>query len=92
VKKLRIINVTIVYPDGIPGLWDFFCGRVERIIVEVTTRLVTKDMIGNYYSDDQFKQRFQEWLNRLWEEKDNAIEAILSKQSPHLRTGKRILQ
>jgi hypothetical protein len=41
---------------------------------------------------NEFKQRFQERLNRLWEEKDIAIEAILAKQSTHLRTGKRILQ
>jgi 1-acyl-sn-glycerol-3-phosphate acyltransferase len=82
----RIINVTIVYPDGIPGLWDYFCGRVHRIIVEITTRPVSQDMVGSYYTDDAFKQRFQDWLNRLWEEKDAAIETILAKQSTQLRT------
>jgi hypothetical protein len=88
----QIVNVTIVYPDGIPGLWDFFCGRVQRIFVKVTTNPIRNDMIGNYYTDNTFKQRFQEWLNRLWEEKDAAIEAILAEHSIHLHTGRRILK
>jgi 1-acyl-sn-glycerol-3-phosphate acyltransferase len=84
----QIINVTIVYLDGIPGLWDFFCGRVKNIVVDVSTIPVDKDLIGNYYADDAFKDRFQEWLNGLWKEKDAAIEAVLEKQSTQLLSGK----
>ena len=83
----RILNVTIVYPDGIPGLWDFFCGRVGKIHVDVASIPMHTDLIGNFYADDVFKKRFREWMNRLWEEKDANIDAVLAKQSSHQHSG-----
>jgi len=29
-------------------------------------------------NDGKFRQRFQQWLNNLWEEKDRAIEEMMS--------------
>ena len=33
---------------------------------------------GDYDGDGQYRQKFQEWLNDLWKEKDRLIEKILS--------------
>ena len=30
-----LIDVTIVYPDGVKGFWEFLGGRMRRVIVEV---------------------------------------------------------
>ncbi len=77
----QIFNVTIVYPDGIPGLWDFFCGRVKKICVDIAAIPVGKDLIGNYFTDEKFKNHFQSWLNQLWKEKDAAMAVMLAKHS-----------
>src|SRR3546814_21162210 len=29
-----LLDVTIVYPEGSRGFWDFLCGRVRHVIVE----------------------------------------------------------
>ncbi len=75
----QILNVTIVYPEGIPGLWDFFCGRVKRIFVHVDPIPVTNDLIGNYFLDERFKEYFQNWLNQRWYEKDMLMERMLTQ-------------
>ena len=70
----NIIDVTITYPEKVPGLWDFFCGRIRRIIVDAKRMDMQPQLSGNYSTDMAYKKYFQKWLNRLWEEKDQLLE------------------
>jgi 1-acyl-sn-glycerol-3-phosphate acyltransferase len=70
----RILDVTIVYPDGIKSFWYFLCGRVNAINVRVRSLPIDKDLLGDYFNDAEFRERFQGWLNCLWLEKDRQIE------------------
>jgi len=73
----NIIDVTIIYPEGAPGLWAFFCGRSRRIVVNIRAMKMEPRLSGNYSSDPDYRQEFQQWLNRLWAEKDALIEQRL---------------
>ena len=69
----KIIDVTIVYPEGIPSFWDYISGKVGQIIVDVEVAPVGQNMVGDYFGNDIFKGEFCTWLNRMWEEKDEKI-------------------
>ena len=74
-----ILDVTIVYPQGAPSFWDLLCGRVREVIVRVREIPVTEKLRGDYFNDASYRAWFQEWLNRLWLEKDARIAAIRAK-------------
>ncbi|MFH1074840.1 MAG: acetyltransferase, partial [Candidatus Firestonebacteria bacterium] len=73
----KIVNVTIVYPDGAKSFWAFLCGKIGEIKVMVETLPVKKDIIGDYVNNAEFRENFQKWINSVWEEKDMRIDAIL---------------
>lgn len=74
----RILNVTIVYPQGAKSFWAFLCGKVADIRVRVEQLPVTADMLGDYVRDSEFRENFQQWINTLWAEKDRCIENLLN--------------
>lgn len=73
-----ILDVTIVYPQGIPTFMDFMAGRVERVIVRVRKVPVPRHLVGGDYGQDpEFLKAFAEWVQLLWQQKDAQIEALL---------------
>jgi 1-acyl-sn-glycerol-3-phosphate acyltransferase len=73
-----LLDVTIVYPDGIPSYWDMACGRMGRVIVRVQEREVPNHFLqGDYSEDAEYRKQFQAWLGGLWEEKDRKIDSLL---------------
>ncbi len=72
-----IVNVTIHYPAGRPGYWDLLCGNVREVVVHVEKLMIPAEFIGkNYDQDDQYRLAFQQWINRLWEDKDTLLEQL----------------
>ncbi len=69
------VDMTIVYPDGVPGYGEFWLGEVPRIAVDLR-KIEIPDWVlgGNYEDDPDFRQRFQQWVHQLWMEKDQLIE------------------
>ncbi len=79
----NIIDVTIVYPENRSrvSFWQLLTGRIPRITVRVRVLPIPDNMVGKNYEEDMvFRQRVQQWVNRLWQEKDGQIEAILGKE------------
>jgi len=74
----RILDVTIVYPQGIKSFWAFLCGEVNEIKVRIDAIAITEDLRGNYAADRHFRAHFHNWLNQLWAEKDRRIRGLLS--------------
>jgi hypothetical protein len=69
-----LIDVTLEYPDGPPGLGRFIANGVERIRVHVRRVPVPAEMTqGDYENDPAFRRRFQDWLNEIWREKDERL-------------------
>jgi 1-acyl-sn-glycerol-3-phosphate acyltransferase len=72
-----IINVTIVYTPDRVTFWDLFSGRVKKVTVRVECMPIPDEMTaGNYADDPAFRERFQLWLNSIWEQKDLLIEQL----------------
>jgi 1-acyl-sn-glycerol-3-phosphate acyltransferase len=74
----HIIDVTIVYPGGVPSFWSFISGKTRKIIVDFQLLEVGWHIKGDYFNDPVFKERFCKWLNQLWQDKDRKIERLLS--------------
>ncbi|WP_323753972.1 acyltransferase [Marinobacter sp.] len=72
-----MLDVTIVYPGGTPGIWDYMCGRVTKIIVDIRTREVPAQFLGMDYEGDREKRvEFQRWVSAIWAEKDTLIDQL----------------
>lgn len=81
-----LLDVTIMYPEGKPpGFWALLCGRVERVVVDIRGRELASDLFaGDYANDPAFREKFQLWVNELWIDKDQRIEALRQELSvPH---------
>ncbi len=75
-----VLDVTIVYPQGIPTFMDFMTGRVERVVVRVRKIAVPPALQGgNYAEDPEFRKAFSDWVQQLWWEKDAQISALLQQ-------------
>jgi 1-acyl-sn-glycerol-3-phosphate acyltransferase len=71
-----ILDVTIVYPKGTPGLWSFLCSNSTEIKVRVKQMAVTPELL-QAVRDRASRQRFNDWLDKLWDEKDKLIGSLL---------------
>lgn len=75
-----LCDVTIVYPDGPRGFWDFLCGRQRHIIVDIRQLEVPPALLsGSYESDPEFRARFHSWIASLWADKDRRIGELLAE-------------
>jgi 1-acyl-sn-glycerol-3-phosphate acyltransferase len=73
-----LLDVTIVYPEGVPTFWDLLSGKVRQIVVQVREREIPKDLLGgDYEGDPVFRARMQAWVQEMWAEKDLKIEEIV---------------
>ena len=79
-KFSSMLDITIVYPDGIPGFGDFLCGKVKRITVRMRTIEIPKPLLqGDYENDQAFRDSMHKWVQELWREKDKQIEMLTKK-------------
>lgn len=69
----ELVDVTICYPKGAPSFWDFVCGHVKDVRVKVQLLPIDDKIVGDYINNPAFKITFQQWLNTLWQDKDNAL-------------------
>jgi 1-acyl-sn-glycerol-3-phosphate acyltransferase len=85
-----ILDLTFVYPAGLPTIIDLFANRVPEVRVDMRERPIPREFIdGDYQCDAAFRARFQTWMNALWEEKDANIDRMLAGQT--LGVGERPL-
>ncbi len=69
-----ILDVTIVYPGGVPEFWGLCCGDKVDVHVEVRTRPVEQRLIdGDYQNDREFRRHVHKWLGDIWLDKDERI-------------------
>ncbi|CAG67795.1 acyltransferase [Acinetobacter baylyi] len=75
-----LVDMTIVYPDGSPGYGDFWLGDVSKIAVNLR-KIDIPDWVlgGNYEDDEEYRKRFQAWVDQLWLEKDQLIGQMKAK-------------
>lgn len=72
-----MLDVTIVYPDGRGGFWNYLCGRISRIIIDVRVREIPPRFLGmDYENNREIRADFQRWITEIWAEKDARIEEL----------------
>lgn len=71
-KLDAVLDVTIVYPDGVPSFVDALCGRLHEVRVHIERRPVPRP------DGDQpmAAAEVQAWLNELWQDKDERFEQL----------------
>lgn len=77
-----ILDVTIVYAGGASTMMDLVAGRVRDIRVHVRELPIGRDLRGDYEQDAAFRERFQTWINALWQDKDAQIERMRGSTNP----------
>jgi 1-acyl-sn-glycerol-3-phosphate acyltransferase len=74
-----LLDVTIVYPEGAPSLWDLLCGKVKMVIVEVQERKIPTEFLRrSYIEDSEHREQMQAWVSAIWADKENRITQLLS--------------
>jgi 1-acyl-sn-glycerol-3-phosphate acyltransferase len=74
----RVLDVTIVYPEGVSSFWALLCGKLRKIKVRVRSLPVSPELFGDYANDGAFRTGLQRWLNNIWEEKNRSIEEMMT--------------
>ncbi|MGY4534966.1 1-acyl-sn-glycerol-3-phosphate acyltransferase [Pseudomonas sp. TE3786] len=78
-----MVNITIHYPEGNPSFWAFLCGEVPKVVVRYHTLEIPREFLGkDYNSDETYRLGFQQWVNKLWEEKDAELERLHQEFPP----------
>lgn len=78
-----LVDVTIHYPDGRPRFRDLLCGNLRRVAVSFAARPIPGEFLGRSYDqDEEFRLQFQQWVNRLWEDKDAQLERLHQNRPP----------
>lgn len=75
-----MLDVTIVYPDGVPNFINVMCGRMGRVVVECRKLQIPSEFIGETASSEpHYRAHIQTWLNGVWQEKDQRIGELLAE-------------
>jgi len=76
-KLHKLIDVTIAYPNGIPSFFDYLCGKVKVIKVHIRMMPIDSALLGDYQNDAEYRASFQQWVNDLWQQKDQQFERLM---------------
>ena len=77
-KFQAVLDLTIVYPEGIPTFWYFLQGRMHRVVVRARLLPIPQHLINADYSGNpEVRAAFQSWVKQLWREKDAQIAELL---------------
>jgi 1-acyl-sn-glycerol-3-phosphate acyltransferase len=73
-----VLDVTIVYPAGVPTFWDLLCGRVGEVVVRVRQVAIPPALrSGDCARDAQLRGLAVSWIETMWQEKDRCIADLL---------------
>jgi 1-acyl-sn-glycerol-3-phosphate acyltransferase len=84
-----LIDVTIVYPQGVPRFTDLLCGRVGAVTVRVRRREIPASVLGcDPAGDPACRQRVAAWAEQQWVEKDALIDTLQPAHRPAPTAGR----
>ncbi|MDN5664959.1 MAG: acyltransferase [Psychrobacter sp.] len=77
-----LLDMTIVYPDGVPTYSDLWKGNIKRLGVDVRYLDIPAELFagikrGGYENDEQVKAQMFAWIEQVWRDKDQRISAML---------------
>lgn len=76
----KIIDVTLVYPSDVDNYFvNLLSGKIKKIHVQIEAVDIDENLLGDYFNDASYKQKFQHWLNQRWLLKDRFLKDFLAK-------------
>lgn len=73
----RLIDVTIVYPQGTPTFWEFLQGKCSKVEIEIQPYEIPV-MVRDADASTR-RAELAQWVRGLWEAKDARIDAKLNE-------------
>lgn len=79
-----ILDMTIVYPDGVPSYGDLWKGNIKRLgvdlrYIDIPDALFESIKQGGYEDDDDTKAQMFNWVEQIWRQKDERITTMLAE-------------
>lgn len=75
-----LVDVTIAYPGGAPTFWEFVCGKVPEIRLDVDVRPIPAELKGkDYAKDSEYRRQIKVWLRDIWQRKDEKLARMLAQ-------------
>jgi 1-acyl-sn-glycerol-3-phosphate acyltransferase len=76
-----IIDVTIVYPHGKPTFADLFANRIPEVHIHARRRAIPPELTrGDYQNDSAARELAAQWINGVWNEKDDLLTRALEAE------------
>ncbi len=75
----RLLDVTIVYPEGAPTFWAFLQGKCPRVHMEIVPHVIPDEILHADEADR--RAALGQWMKTLWLAKDQRIHAAMSGTS-----------
>jgi 1-acyl-sn-glycerol-3-phosphate acyltransferase len=73
----RLLDVTIVYPEGITNFWAYLRGEVRQVTVHLREIVIPDRLLhGSYRNDPGYRETVKEWLTQIWHEKDDLMDRL----------------
>ena len=70
----KVLDFTIKYNSKHRTFWDFLCGRMSNVEIQVKIIDVPENLLQkNYIEDEKFREELKEWLYSIWEEKNKFL-------------------
>ena len=87
-----ILDMTIVYPDGVPTYGDLWKGNIKRLGVDVRYIDIPDDLFigiknGGYENDEAIKSQMFDWVEKIWQQKDQHISIMLADFESNPKTS-----
>jgi 1-acyl-sn-glycerol-3-phosphate acyltransferase len=74
----RLLDVTIVYPEGLANFWSYLGGKVKHVTVHIREIDIPDRLLrGSYTDDPHYREAIQEWVSQIWREKDALIDRLV---------------
>lgn len=79
-----ILDMTIVYPNGIPTYAELWEGKIDKLAVDIRPLDINPELFhalqqGKYDSDEVIKHEFYQFLDKTWQQKDKLIDELYAK-------------
>lgn len=74
----NVLDISLLYPENARHpMMSMLCGQMTKIIIDVNVMEVPEPASEAPADSQDFRSRFQGWLNTLWAMKDNRISQLL---------------
>lgn len=79
-KFSKLLDVTIDYAGRPPSFFDLASGNIQHIIVSVRQIPIPPQFAAmDYRNNPEHKQEFQQWLQHIWQDKDETLSALRAR-------------